>query len=500
MTTASWIWAADSNGAASTSAGNVAFLKEFTAPAGQSASSAVISMTAVDNFFLWVNGQPIGASSPAQDEWKTAQVLQAALNASSNVFSVLVVNGANSAAPPPGLLAAIQISYSGTNTTSLIVSDASWTASRNIPADFPTPVDPFQFTPAAVAASYGSGPWGKNVTVPSPDPTPLNLSGSTWIWSTAHAQASAAVGVVGFRRTLSTPGGKSAQTATVLLTVDNSFALYLNGNYVGAPPAGGNWNFAQQFTVDMNPTVNVFTVVAQNYAASATNTPTSAGLIGVIQVFYADGTSDIIRTDSSWLNSADFLTLPRFISTSDTLLNQSISLGALGMGPWGQIGTSNALDAASVPSAPFGSPSASASAGPLKHSVPVPAIVGAVVGGILLVLIVVAIVLLLWRHRRRNTVRSLHEVPVAFDSSLPISEYAATTPSAFPTPALATFGSGRPPSLPPPPAASRPRAKLDVGAVTRMNGTGDVSQVEYAEAPPPSYMDSESAVDGESWR
>ncbi|KAF8186904.1 hypothetical protein K438DRAFT_1835246 [Mycena galopus ATCC 62051] len=79
FTAASWIWTSNS-GSASTSPGNVAFLELFQAPASETASSAVISITAVGNFMLWVNGQPIGASNDIQNGWNSVLVLRAALN------------------------------------------------------------------------------------------------------------------------------------------------------------------------------------------------------------------------------------------------------------------------------------------------------------------------------------------------------------------------------------------------------------------------------------
>ncbi|KAJ7482160.1 hypothetical protein B0H11DRAFT_2418179 [Mycena galericulata] len=522
FSSASWIWVADSNGTASTSAGNAAFLRTFTTPAGQSASSAVISMTAVGNFFLWVNGQPIGASGAAQDGWKSAQVLRAELNASVNVFSVLAVNGLSSAAPPPGLLAAIQVLYTD-STTSTVVSDASWVASRNIPQDFPTPVDPFQFTPAAVAASYGSGPWGQSAVVPAATLNPLNLSASTWIWSTNASSVSAPVGFVGFRRTIATPAGKRAQSATVILTIDNSFVLYLNGAYIGAPPAsatGGNWAYAQQFSVALDPSVNsnVFTVVGQNLPATGTATLTSAGFIGAIQVFYADGSSNIVPTDSLWLSSPNnYLTLPIFLNTSDSLLVPAIAQGSLGMAPWGQLSISDALDARAVPSAPYSNATASASPTPSPGSshapgVPVGAIVGAVVGAVVVVLGIALIAFLLLRRRRGRRLRSaaVTEAPplaFAFDTLVPVSEYASTVPTAFPTPATrrsfdsdvaGPSGSDVHLSLPPP-APPAPRRKFDRAAAVTRRTSGAANA--YA-APPPSYTDSESgsllAVDGGS--
>ncbi|KAJ7689447.1 hypothetical protein B0H17DRAFT_1066628 [Mycena rosella] len=261
LPSAAWIWATNANGSTSTSPGNVAFLKTFTTPSGKAASTAMISMTAVDQFTLWVNGHPIGASVATQDGWKSPQMLRAELNETVNVFSVLVENSVNPAQPSPGLLAAVEVTFNDT-TTSTFLSDNSWLASSTIPSDFPTPANPSQFTAAGVAAQYGSGSWGQNVTLPPVDPNPLTLTGSTWVWSTAGSTSTSTDAVVAFRKTLST-SGKTPQTAAVLLTVDNFFTLYLNGVYIGSPPPDGQdpnsnvWRYAQQFTVALDPTANV---------------------------------------------------------------------------------------------------------------------------------------------------------------------------------------------------------------------------------------------------
>ncbi|KAJ7666050.1 hypothetical protein DFH06DRAFT_1295231 [Mycena polygramma] len=358
LATASWIWAADSSGAASTAPGTVAFLKNIITPASQTAASAVITLTGVANFTLWVNGQAIGGSTYSEGGWKTAAVLRAALNASANVFSVLVDAGA----PQPGLLAAIEVSYTDAS-KSTFVSDASWLAASNIPASFPNPATLSGFTPATVAAPYDSGPWGTSVALPAPDPSPLALANSTWIWSTPIAAIIADAGTVGFRKNVPTPAGKTAQSATILLTVDNAFQLYLNGLYIGAPPTSVDdvaWKYAQQFTdVPLNANENIFNVIAQNSPSTSTNTPgtasgSAAGFIAAIKVNYNDGSSDIVPTDSSWLTSSSVLSPPAFLAADDAQLVPASALGPLGISPWGQLsGVSDVLSAARVPAAPF---------------------------------------------------------------------------------------------------------------------------------------------------
>ncbi|KAJ7031918.1 hypothetical protein C8F04DRAFT_1108613 [Mycena alexandri] len=396
LTAASWIWTANS-----TSAGNVAFLKNITAPSGKTASHALVSMTAVANWTLWINGQPIGGSGSNEDQWTSAHVLRATLNASVNTFSILV-NGSQSTTPPPGLLVAIQVSFSD-STNSTFLSDSSWlAASTNIPSDFPLPSNLSPFAPATAAAPYGSGPWGQGVSLPAPDPNPVSLKSSSWIWSTANASLAASAGTVGFRKTFATPVGKRAQSVTILLSADNNFKLYLNGQYVGAPPGSGFWQYAQQFTVDVNATLNAFTVIAQNFPSTREAPQSPAGFIAAIRVLYADNTSDIIATDSSWL-SGGFISLDNFFSTDDARLSPSFVLGPMGMEPWRQLsGISDALSAASVPSAPF-TPEAPASSGSNNRLASRSVLVGIILTVVVAVLVVVLLAILFMRRRRRNS-------------------------------------------------------------------------------------------------
>ncbi|KAJ6470595.1 hypothetical protein C8R47DRAFT_1200408 [Mycena vitilis] len=433
LATASWIWAADSSSAASTAPGTVAFLKNIITPPSHTAASAVMTITGVANFTLWVNGQPIGGSTYSKDGWKTAVVLRAALNASANVFSVLVDPGA----PQPGLLAAIEVSYTDAS-KSTFVSDASWLAASNIPATFPNPATLTGFTPAAVAAAYGSGPWGTSVALPAPDPSPLTLANSTWIWTTPIAVIIADAGTVGFRKTVATPAGKNAQSATILLTVDNAFQLYVNGVYFGAPPTSVDdvaWKYAQQFTdVSLNANKNTFNVIAQNSPSTSTNTPgtasgSAAGFIAAIKINYGDGSSDIVPTDASWLRSSALLP-PAFLAADDAQLVPASALGLFGIQPWGNLsGTSDVLSAARVPTAPFislrttstnasntdtnptqtsgnasakSSPQLGANLGKAHTAIPLASIISAAAGGGVLLLVLLLTLICCRRRRSRS--------------------------------------------------------------------------------------------------
>ncbi|KAJ6585579.1 hypothetical protein B0H19DRAFT_1250377 [Mycena capillaripes] len=358
LSLASWIWLPEPDLLTTAPTGDVAFIKTLVSPPGNIAVSAQITITVDNNYTLWVNGQPVGASDGGESEWEGAQVFSAALNATANVFSVLGNNAVNVAAPsadnPAGLLAAINILYNN-NHTQLILSDNTWLVSATVPADFPLPADLSAFVPAEIATKYGSGPWATNVTVPSPDPNPLDLTGSAWIWSTSNATINAPVGKVGFRKTVVSPSDKTAASATVILSVDNSFDLYVNGQYIGSPPFDNNalnsvnsWSFAQRFTVTLAPSTNVFTVVATNFPPEQGTETSGAGLIAAVLIKYTDGSSDLVRTDATWLTGSLAL-VSLFLSMSDSKLAPSILQGAYGVSPWGQIGISDALNVLKLP-------------------------------------------------------------------------------------------------------------------------------------------------------
>ncbi|KAJ7655904.1 hypothetical protein B0H17DRAFT_1213888 [Mycena rosella] len=189
-------------------------------------------MVAVNQFTLWVNGNPIGVSGDGMNDWKAAQVLKTTLNPRSNTFSVLAVNNVNSGAPPPGLLAAIRTKYSD-GPDDIVASDASWAVSSIIPSDTS------EFTAATLLAPFGSGSLRNAVKIPSPDPNLPTLTNSVWIWSTSSAATNTVPGSVGFRKTFSTPGGRTAQSATALIT-DDRFTFYLNGAYAVSPQSNFN--------------------------------------------------------------------------------------------------------------------------------------------------------------------------------------------------------------------------------------------------------------------
>ncbi|KAJ7358113.1 hypothetical protein DFH08DRAFT_770090 [Mycena albidolilacea] len=113
---------------------------------------------------------------------------------------------------------------------------------------------------------------------------------SDWIWTpTANPNA-----LIGLRKGFTPPAGKSLIAAEILVSVENTLALYVNGEFIGSGTEDGDWVIANRFCVDLLPSFNVFAV-----NGSVTNGG-RGGLLAAILLTYSDGTTDTLVTDSSW--------------------------------------------------------------------------------------------------------------------------------------------------------------------------------------------------------
>ena len=122
------------------------------------------------------------------------------------------------------------------------------------------------------------------------------LKQARWIWyPEGNPAASAPVGTRYFLREFRLDEQKKIESARVFMTADNSFRLKVNDRYV---LEGDNFHETYQADVAgfLKPAENRFEVVAENGG----DAPNPAGLIGLLVIRYADGTSLILATDKSW--------------------------------------------------------------------------------------------------------------------------------------------------------------------------------------------------------
>ncbi|WP_370614355.1 family 78 glycoside hydrolase catalytic domain [Mumia qirimensis] len=168
---ASWIWTSDASTGGAPGEPR-AFRQTWEAPAGRSAVSAEILITADDSFRLWLNGDLLGETQGAENEWQQSHLYDAALEPDRNVVAVRTTNGAGS---PGGLLAKIRTTWSDGSTT-VATTDKTWKVSKQIPAGFEAPAfDDTSWESAKELAPYGQGQWGSGVRPPKSETAPAPL-------------------------------------------------------------------------------------------------------------------------------------------------------------------------------------------------------------------------------------------------------------------------------------------------------------------------------------
>jgi len=178
--------------------------------------------------------------------------------------------------------------------------------------------------------------WGGKFARPPSDAVPsVNpIAGANWIWFPEGNLASAApVATRYFRRTVVLPEKPTVESASITMTADNGFELWVNGSRVG-----GGSNFKRLETVDISlqlrPGTNLIAVAAQN----AGDSPNPAGLIAALEIRSRSGEIQIVRTDREW--QADRTASPGWnaMAASDGEWQAAMELGQFGVSPWGEAG------------------------------------------------------------------------------------------------------------------------------------------------------------------
>ncbi len=164
---------------------------------------------------------------------------------------------------------------------------------------------------------------------------PAFRPGLSWIWyPEGNPASSAPPGTRLFRRTFDLPVGAQVEHALALVTVDDAYQLYVNGQLVSS---SDDWRVVQ--TIDLGSRL---TAGANTIAIAATNGQSAAGVLVQIQVTLADGTTQTVSGDAAWKcwNAAAPAgwQSPGF---DDHTWPAAMVIASLGAGPWGtpSIGT-----------------------------------------------------------------------------------------------------------------------------------------------------------------
>ncbi|KAF7361154.1 hypothetical protein MSAN_01147200 [Mycena sanguinolenta] len=262
-----WIWSSTT----ATAGTFVGLRKDFTPPLGKSLIAAEIIFTVYASLSFYVNGVYIGSgnSEDGRDPSRPrfARRFCVDLLPSYNVFAVNA-SASTSGTDEGGLIATILVTYSD-GTTDTLVTDSSWRVKSGIPLGFEQPsFDDTAWPVATVVGSYGVGAWAAVLAYIPADPPVLSLDRADWIWTdVVPASGTLPAGSRAFRRTFTPAPGQVPGVATIIITADNEYTLYVNGVTIGS---GTSWTVAQKYTVNFAsaPTEIVLAVLATNTAAS----------------------------------------------------------------------------------------------------------------------------------------------------------------------------------------------------------------------------------------
>ena len=129
----------------------------------------------------------------------------------------------------------------------------------------------------------------------------LNLEGAHWIWyPEGNPAENAPAGQRYFRYSFQLPPDKEISRAEMVLTADDSYVLYVNGEHAdSSPQVTDAWKQARLVDVThmLSAGHNVIAIVATNSEGPDIN---PAGLIGRMRIEYDSGEAHVFETSCDW--------------------------------------------------------------------------------------------------------------------------------------------------------------------------------------------------------
>ena len=161
-------------------------------------------------------------------------------------------------------------------------------------------------------------------------PSPLpDFTKAFWIWDTKSALGEGTENVF-FRKVIELPA--RPKSASILVTADNAYDLYVNGSLVGSD--GGfdavYWESLEKY--DLAPLL----VAGKNVVAMrGHNMGGPGGLIAAARIELPDGSVREIVTDATWKAWTESQTSWGDVNHDDSQWKPATVLGAYGIAPWG---------------------------------------------------------------------------------------------------------------------------------------------------------------------
>ncbi|MDA0165255.1 glycoside hydrolase family 78 protein [Solirubrobacter ginsenosidimutans] len=282
-----WIWFTNDD-ATNNMPANTRYLRASVNLAA-APTEARFLFTVDDEAIVYVNGTQVIDTKAIRDAdenaWQKAKLLDVTslLHQGANTLAVQVKNrlNQNGAQTPGGFIARLKA-----DTTTLDTSSA-WKSSTTGPDGWQQPgFDDTAWTPARELATYGSGPWGANVSLP-PQPSPY-----------LRKEFNAA---------------KAIADARLYVSALGLYEVRINGSKVGDAVLAPGWTeYSKRVpsqTYDVTSLVKqganaIGAVLGDGWYAGrlqgGRTWGTNPGLIAQLKLTYTDGTTARIATDNTW--------------------------------------------------------------------------------------------------------------------------------------------------------------------------------------------------------
>ncbi|KAJ7904918.1 hypothetical protein B0H13DRAFT_741276 [Mycena leptocephala] len=257
-----WIW----TGAPYTLGAPVGLRKDFQTPFGKALVAAEIIITAFDTMELYVNGALTGGDNIRP---RYASRYCVSLAPFFNVFAVQATFTGVTSADQAAMIATILLTYSD-GTTQFLFSDTTWVAKQTPDVGFEQPTfNDLSWPAAAKMGVINDAPWDE-VNIPNATSTSITtFDRGGWIWTDAiPASGNIPAGSRAFRRRFVPQPGQIPMSATIIITADSSYQLWVNNVAVGS---GSGFKTADTWTINFvsAPPVIVFAVLVHNDAGTA---------------------------------------------------------------------------------------------------------------------------------------------------------------------------------------------------------------------------------------
>jgi alpha-L-rhamnosidase len=172
-----------------------------------------------------------------------------------------------------------------------------------------------------------------------PLPSNATLAGAQWVWDASGSPGNERF----FRHRVTVPTGNGALSATLRLTADNAFTLFVDGAQVAAVPAKGkeSWKKVQIYDLGAQLTPGDHVL-----AIAVSRSPAHGGLVAKLVLSRPGQPDQELVTSRAWKVSASAAPAWTTLAYDDSAWPAASEIAAVGAGPWGRF---ERLELAPVP-------------------------------------------------------------------------------------------------------------------------------------------------------